>query len=366
MIPIARPIIEDDEKEELLRVLDSGMLATGNWVKDFEDQFAERMGASYGIATSSGTTALHGALLAAGIGKDDGVITTPFTFIATSNAVLFCGGRPIFADIQEDTFNLDPQALYQVLKENPRVKALVVVHLYGLPSPMEEIMALVKEFDLLLIEDCAQAHGALYRGKPVGSFGHLSIFSFYPTKNMTTAEGGMILTSDSAWMKKVRSLINHGEEGRYCHQELGYNFRMTNLAGALGKIQLTKLDSFNQRRRENARYLTAGLSQLPGILTPQIPAGFHHVFHQYTIRVQEGRDELAAFLQEEGIGYGIYYPIPLHHQPFYQAIGLNSSVFPVAEKMSQEVLSLPVHPSLQVRDLDKILKAVTSFVRKRG
>lgn len=359
-------MIEDQEKEELLRVLDSGMLAAGDWVKEFEKKFAEKMGVPYGIATSSGTTALHGALMAAGISSGHRVITTPFTFIASSNAVLFCGGRPLFADIQEETFNIDPERLQQALTKDPGIRALVVVHLYGLPAAMDEIMALVKEYDLLLIEDCAQAHGATFRGQPVGSFGHLSIFSFYPTKNMTTGEGGMILTHDVDLMKRVRSLINHGEGSRYYHQDLGYNFRMSNMAAALGKVQLKKLDGFNQRRQENARYLTSGLAYLPGIKTPQIPEGCHHVFHQYTIRVEKGRDELAASLKEKEIGCGIHYPLPVNRQPVYESLGLNSEVFPVAEKMSREVLSLPVHPSLSRDDLDQIVAAVSSFARKRS
>lgn len=363
MIPIACPSIGEEEKQEILKVLDSGMLAQGEWVRDFEEEFAREMGASYGIATSSGTTALHLALLAAGVGPEDQVITTPFTFIASSNAILFCRGVPLFADIHPRTYTIDPERLREALERNPRVRALILVHLYGLPAFIEEILEIVQEYKLLLIEDCAQAHGALYRGQPVGSFGHLSTFSFYPTKNMTTGEGGMVLTSNEEFMERARSLVNHGERERYYHQELGFNYRMNNMEAALGRVQLKRLDSFNRKRRENAQYLTRHLSSLPGLVTPYTPKDSEHVFHQYTIRVRE-REEVIFQLKREEIGFGIYYPRPVYRQPFYQSPHLDPGHFPVTEEICREVLSLPVHPSLTQRDLDRIISALTRALEK--
>src|SRR6056297_1067223 len=272
MIPIANPIITDEEKELVNEVMDSGMLIMGEYVKEFEEKFANYSDAKHGIATSSGTTALDVAIKALEIEEGDKVITTPFTFIASSNSILYSKADPIFADVKDDTFNIDPDSIRELLKEHPDTKALMIVHLYGLPCDMDEIMEIVNEHNLLLIEDSAQAHGATYNGRKVGSFGEVSAFSFYPTKNMTTSEGGIVLTDDQEIMERARLLVNHGSPKKYHHDILGYNYRMTNISAAIGLVQFKKLDRFNKQRRKNARRLTEGLNDLTWLQTPVIPA----------------------------------------------------------------------------------------------
>jgi len=353
MIPIAQPLIGQEEKEAVIAVLDSGMLAQGPKVEEFEKAFAALCGVRHAVATSSGTTALHLALLAHNIGPGDEVITSPFTFIASANAILFVGARPVFVDIDESSYNIDPSLIEARI--TPRTKALMPVHLFGNPCEMEAIMAIAARHGLIVIEDAAQAHGASIQGRKVGSFG-TGCFSFYPTKNMTTAEGGMVTTDDDQVAEKARLLRNHGMKKRYYHDFLGYNFRMTDLQAALGLAQLAKLEVFNEKRIANARYLTEHLRDV--VITPQVRDGYRHVFHQYTIRVKENRDLMVEQLREQGIGTGIYYPLPVHQQPVYQELGYTDCL-PVAEAMSREVLSLPVHPALSQMDLERIVEVVS-------
>ncbi len=354
MIPIAQPVIGKEEKEAMIAVLESGMLAQGPKVEEFERAFAAMCGVRHAVATSSGTTALHLALLAHDIGPGDEVITSPFTFIASANAVLFVGARPVFVDIDEFSYNMDPSLIEARI--TPRTKALLPVHLFGNPCDMEAIMAIATRHGLSVIEDAAQAHGAAINGKKVGSFG-TGCFSFYPTKNMTTAEGGMVTTNDEQVAERVRLLRNHGMKRRYYHDCLGYNFRMTELQAALGLAQLAKLEVFNEKRIANARYLTA---HLKGVITPQVRDGYRHVFHQYTIRVRGNRDQMVGQLREQGIGIGVYYPLPVHQQPIYQELGYTDRL-PVAETISRQVLSLPVHPALSQTDLERIVEAVSQL-----
>jgi len=360
MIPIAKPIITDKEKEKIMQVMDSGMLACGQFVKDFEEKFSDYIGCNYGIATSSGTTALDIALKSAGIKEGDKIITTPFTFIASSNSILYSGAEPVFVDIDRNTFNISPDLIREKMEENPGIKALLIVHLYGLPCNMDEIMDIVDEYNLILIEDCAQAHGAEYCSQKVGTFGDVAIFSFYPTKNMTTGEGGIVLTSNKEIMERARLLVNHGQSSRYYHEILGYNYRMTNIAAAIGLVQLEKLDTFNKQRQENAAYLTDNLNNLEYIEVPQVPKNYFHSFHQYTIKVEQ-REQLISCLQEKEIGYGVHYPIPVYKQPFYQKQGYDRLNLPVCEELSKKVISLPVHPSLSKEDLKLIVETIKSF-----
>ncbi len=360
MIPIAKPIITECEKNNIQEVMDSGMLACGSFVEEFEKEFASYIGSKYGIATSSGTTALHVALEASGIGEGDKVLTTPFTFIASSNAILYCGAQPVFADVERDSFNIDPGALRQQLAADPDIKALLIVHLYGYPCDMDQIMELIDEYNLILIEDCAQAHGAEYRGKKVGTFGKAAAFSFYPTKNMTTGEGGIILTDDKEVLTKARLLINHGSEVRYYHEELGYNFRMTNLAAGIGLAQLKKLKEFNQQRQENAAYLNQHLDDLDWLSIPSCSSERKHVYHQYTVMVKE-RERFVSLLKEKGIGHGIHYPLPVYRQPLYCKLGYGDISLPVTEELSESVVSLPVHPALSREELETIVQVVRSF-----
>ncbi|MDW8068669.1 MAG: DegT/DnrJ/EryC1/StrS family aminotransferase [Anaerolineae bacterium] len=355
MIPIAQPIIGEEEKQAVLEVLESGMLAQGPRVQVFEEAFAEYCGVKYAVATSSGTTALHVALLAHGIGPGDEVITTPFTFIASANSILYVGARPVFVDIDPATFNICPDLLEDAVTS--RTKAIMPVHLFGLPADMDPILEVAERHGLVVIEDACQAHGAEYKGKRVGSFG-TGCFSFYPTKNITTAEGGIITTNDEKLAERCRVIRQHGMRRRYYHDELGFNFRMSDVHAAIGLAQLKKLEQFNEKRIANARYLS---EHLRGVVVPVVPEGRRHVFHQYTIRVPDGRrDAILEGLKERGIGTAIYYPVPVHQQRFYRDMGYDL-VLPEAERASREVLSLPVHPGLSRADLERITDAVNEL-----
>jgi perosamine synthetase len=361
MINIAKPQIGEEEKRAVLEVLDSGMLAQGPRVKAFEEQFAEMCGVKHAIATTSGTTALHAALLAAGVGSGDEVITSPFTFIASANSILYTGAKPVFVDIDPATFNLDPARIEESLTKH--TKAILPVHLYGLSCDMDSIMSIARKHNLVVIEDACQSHGAKYHQKRVGSFG-IGTFSFYPTKNMTSAEGGMITTDDDFIAGKCRVIRQHGMRRRYYHDELGFNFRMTDIHAAIGIEQLKKLESNNCLRRKNAEYLS---SHLVDVTVPVAPPGYHHVFHQYTIRVTGGkRDSLRNYLLENGIGSEIYYPLPIHKQSYFAGRLEYQGHFAESEKAASEVLSLPVHPALSQADLQSIVNAVNEFMNHYG
>ena len=357
MISIASPLIGDEEKQAVLEVLDSGMLAQGPRVKAFEEAFAAMCGVSHAIATSSGTTALHVALLARGIGPGDEVITTPFTFIASANSILFTGAKPVFVDIDPVTFNLDPAQVADAITE--KTKAIMPVHLFGLLCDMDALLDIAARHDLAMIEDACQAHGAEYQGRRAGAFG-TGTFSLYPTKNITSAEGGMITTDDDAIAASCRVIRQHGMRRRYYHDELGFNFRMTDVHAAIGLAQLGKLERFNAARIANAAYFN---THLRGVTVPVVPEGYQHVFHQYTVRVPEGRrDALMAHLQEHGIGFGVYYPVPIHQQTYYiNELGYDQQL-PEAERAAAEVLSLPVHPALTEADREKIVATINAFM----
>jgi perosamine synthetase len=361
MINIAKPIIGEEEKRAVLEVLDSGIIAQGPRVKSFEASFAAFCGVKHAIATTSGTTALHVALLAAGIGQHDEVITSPFTFIASANSILYTGARPVFVDIDPATYNIDPQLIEAAI--TPRTKAILPVHLFGLSCDMDQILDIARRHSLSIIEDACQSHGAVYKGKRVGSFG-IGTFSFYPTKNMTSAEGGMITTDDDLIAEHCQVIRQHGMRRRYYHDELGFNFRMTDVHAAIGLEQLKKLETNNATRRKNASYLS---QHLHGLITPVTPPGCEHVFHQYTVRLPGGkRDALRAFLQENGIGSEVYYPVPVHKQVLYTQHLAYQSEFPQAERLSGEVLSLPIHPALSQDDLNLIVEKVNQFMKVNG
>jgi perosamine synthetase len=355
MIPIAKPLIGEEEKQAVLEVLESGVLAQGPRVQAFEEAFAKYCGVKYAVATSSGTTALHVALLAHGIGPEDEVITTPFTFIASANSILYVGARPVFVDIDLVTFNIRPDLLEAAI--TPHTKAIMPVHLFGLPVDMNPIMEMAEQYGLVVIEDACQAHGAEYRGKRVGGFG-TGCFSFYPTKNITAAEGGMITTDDEEIAERCRVIRQHGMRRRYYHDELGFNFRMTDVHAAIGLAQMGKLERFNEARIANARYLS---EHLRGVVIPAVPEGRRHVFHQYTVRVPDGRrDAVLDGLKERGIGTGVYYPVPIHRQHFYRDMGYDLTL-PEAEQAAWEVLSLPIHPGLSLTDLEMMVDAVNEL-----
>jgi dTDP-4-amino-4,6-dideoxygalactose transaminase len=366
MIPIARPLITPEEMSNVQKVLASGALTSGQWVERFEREFADYVGARYAIATSSGTTALEVGLEAAQIGPGDEVIVPPFTFIATSNAVLHRGARPVFVDVDPETYNLDPNQVEDALRANPRVRAILAVHLYGLPARVDLFAEMAARYGVILIEDAAQSHGAALDGRRVGTFGHLSMFSFYPTKNITTGEGGMVMTSDPELARRARLLVHVGVDGGpYNYAMIGYNFRMTNIAAAIGVGQLARLDALNGQRRRNAAALTSMLEGAPGIQTPVTPPGAFHVYNQYTIRSTD-RDGLARHLAARDIGSKVYYPTPLPATPPYQALGFgDSGTWPVTERACREVLSIPVHPALSDDDVRRVGDAVRDFTLTR-
>lgn len=356
MIPIAKPLLGKEEIDAVTKVLSSGMIAQGPKVEEFELAFSEHTGCEYAAAVNSGTAALHIALLAHNIGKGAEVITSPFTFIATANSVLYTGAKPVFADIKPDTYNIDPEKIKE--KITPKTKAIIPVHLYGQSADMKAIMEIAEDHKLAVVEDACQAHGAECMGKKVGSFG-TGAFSFYPTKNMTTSEGGIITTNDREIAEKSKMIRAHGSKVRYLHEMLGFNLRMTDIAAAIGIVQLEKLDGFNAARQKNAAMLSAGLKGVSGIIPPITKPDCTHVFHQYTIRAKK-RDKLADFLKEKGIGTGVHYPIPIHKQPYYIELGYKDSL-PISEKAVEEVLSLPVHPALSRDDVQKVIKEVKEF-----
>ena len=364
-IHIAKPILEDKEKQAVLRIMDSGMLAQGAEVRAFEEEFAKFCGAKHAIATTNGTTALHAALLAHDIKRGDEVITTPFTFIATANTILLAGATPVFCDIDPETFNINTKQLEAKITE--RTKAILPVHLYGQAAHMKELQQIAERHNLAIIEDACQAHGAQYQSirdesKNVGSE-HTACFSFYPTKNMTTGEGGMVTTSDDKIAEKIRRIISHGQIKRYHHTDIGHNFRMTNIAAAIGRVQLQKLQGFNQSRKQNAKFLAAKLQHCKLITLPEINEG--HVVHQFCIRVKnKQRDHLKAFLAEKHIASEVYYPIPIHKQQSFQRY--NHQYFPESEVAAEEVLALPVHPSLTMQDLERICKAIQEWEAQKS
>jgi len=362
MIHIAKPVMGEAEKKAVMAVLDSGMIAQGPAVKRFEEAFAKYIGVKHAVATNSGTSALHVALLASGIGPGDEVIVPAFTFIATSNAVLFTGARPVFADIDADSFNISVESVKE--KITPKTRAVIPVHLYGQPCDMKELVGLCESRGIRLIEDACQAHGAEYNGRKAGSFG-TGVFSFYPTKNMTASEGGMITTNDDGVAARARTIRNHGQSERYRHDVLGFNHRMTDVSAAIGMAQLEGLEGMNSRRISNASFFSKELAGLEGIKTPSTKEGRKHVFHQYTIRVLSGkRDRLKQFLEEKGIGSCVYYPITNNRQKLYTDLGYGNESLPASEQACKEVLSIPVHPQLGKQELEAIVSAIKEFCKE--
>ncbi|WP_313477778.1 DegT/DnrJ/EryC1/StrS family aminotransferase [Microbacterium sp.] len=356
-IPPAQPMIGDEERAAVDRVMRSGMVAQGPEVAAFEAEFSEHfVQGRPAVAVNSGTAGLHLGLLAAGVGAGDEVIVPSFTFAATGNSVALTGGTPVFVDIEPETFTLDPEAVAAAI--TPRTKGILPVHLYGHPARMRELEKLAAERGVALYEDAAQAHGASLDGRPVGTFGEFAMFSLYPTKNMTSGEGGMVTTATDEVARRVKLLRNQGMERQYENEVIGFNARMTDIHAAIGRVQLTKVDAWTRTRQQNAAFLDANLQ---GVVVPAVADGAVHVYHQYTIRVPEDRDGFVKALKEEhSVGAGVYYPIPNHRLPSLApyAPGLD---LPETERAAREVVSLPVHPSLSQGDLERIVTAVNAL-----
>ncbi|MGB3414210.1 MAG: DegT/DnrJ/EryC1/StrS family aminotransferase [Microbacteriaceae bacterium] len=355
-IPAAKPLIGDEERAAVDAVLRSGMLAQGPEVAAFEKEFSDILvDGRAAVAVNSGTSGLHLGLLAAGIGPGDEVIVPSFTFAATANSVALTGATPVFADVELDHYALDPQSVASVITAN--TKAIMPVHLYGHPANMPALKELADAHGLMLFEDAAQAHGAEIAGKRVGAWGTFAMFSLYPTKNMTSGEGGMVTAANETVERNLRLLRNQGMEVQYANEIAGFNARMTDIHAAIGRVQLTKIWGWTKQRQGNAAFLDQNLE---GVITPKVADTVKHVYHQYTIRVEGDRDGLAKALREEfNIGSGVYYPIPNHRLPSFQ----RPEDLPNTEIASQQVLSLPVHPSLSQADLDRIVTAVNTLVK---
>ncbi len=356
-IPPAKPIIGDDERAAVDRVLRSGMIAQGPEVAAFETEFGEHIvGGRTCVAVNSGTSGLHLGLLAAGIGPGDEVIVPSFTFAATANAVALTGATPVFADIEPKHFCLSVDAARSAITD--RTAAIMPVHLYGHPADMDGLGALADERGLRLFEDAAQAHLATWRGRPVGSFGEFAMFSLYPTKNMTSGEGGMVSVASDDLARQVRLLRNQGMERQYANEVIGFNARMTDLHAAIGRVQLSKVAGWTATRQANAAYFD---THLEGVVVPPVAEGATHVYHQYTIRVDgTERDRIVTALREEHqVGTGVYYPIPNHRLASLTQFAPDLDL-PVTEVAAREVISLPVHPSLTEADLERIVTAVNS------
>ena len=385
MIPIVKPVIGNDEIQAVAEVLKSGMLAQGKVVEEFENAFAEYVGVKNAVAVANGTISLDIALKSLGIKQGDEVIVPSFTFISTANAVLFQGAKPVFADVNERTFNINPEDVVEKITD--KTKAIIGVHLFGHPFDVREMQKICEDHKVHLIEDCAQAHGAEYEGNKAGGFGIAGCFSFYATKNMTTGEGGMITTDSEEIASVCRLLRNHGESQKYYHTRIGYNYRMTDIQAAIGVAQLKKLDRFNENRIRNAEYLNQHIN-VSGLELPERKKGVKHVYHQYAVIIEKGfpmsrnlslekkalskknysytvREKFMQYLQKKGIGCAIHYPLPIHKQPLYQRLGYTdeNAKCPVATALSDKILSLPVHPALTEKDLMYITETINKQIK---
>jgi dTDP-4-amino-4,6-dideoxygalactose transaminase len=359
MIPIARPDMGPEETEAVAAVLASGMLAQGARVAELEERWAEYVGVKHAIAVSNGTVALEAIVAGLGIGPGDEVVTVSHTFNGTAAAIMSTGASPAFVDVEPDTYLMDASQLEACI--TPRTRAIMPVHLFGLVADMDMIAAVAERHGLAIIEDAAQAHGATYRGRHAGSFGH-AMFSLYATKNMTSGEGGLITTDDDRLADWLRVYRNQGMRQRYHHDILGTNIRMTDIAAAIALCQLAKLDRNNARRQAIAHAYGEDLARLP-VRTPVIPDGRVHVFHQYTVDVGPERDAIIADLHGAGIGAGIYYPIPIHRQRYVQERGIEA-VLPVTERLAATTLSLPIYPGLTDQEQAAVVGALTEAIER--
>jgi perosamine synthetase len=365
MIPINQPSVGKEEIEAVVEVLKSGILTEksgrGPRVLQFEKEFAKFIGAKHAIAVCSGTAALHASLLAAGIQPGDEVVIPSFTFSATAGAVVLAGGRPAFADIDADTYSITRESVEAVLSR--ATKAIIPVHMYGLCADMDPINELARNRGIVVIEDAAQAHGAEYNGRKAGSLGDAACFSFYPGKNMTTGEGGIITTNDDDLAEQLKRIRTHGEERPYWVARQGHNYRMPEMAAAIGSVQLKRLPGFLQDRRKNAEYLSEKLGVLGKLVMPKEPAGRKHGWYLFTSRLRGAnagkRNKLVEKLRSKNVGCSVYYESPVHMLPYYRDLqSTRRSALPETERACRQVFSLPVHPMLKQTELQYVTDSV--------
>ena len=366
-ISLIEPILTDDMIDAAVRALKNERYLKGESVKKFEEEFANFIGTKHAIAVNSGTTALHLSLITMDVKEGDYVITTPATFIATANVITYIKANPIFVDISLETYNIDPQKLEKTIKEfKDKVKAIIPVHLYGYSCDMDAIMEIAERYNVKVLEDACQAHGATYKGRKVGSFGDAGALSFYPSKNMTVCgDGGMVTTNDNEIAEIVESLrdVGRSKTNPYIHEYIGYTARMNTVNAAIGRIQLKYLEKWNERRRKIAREYNKKLNGIGDlILPPKENSKVKPVYHLYVVRTKY-RDQLKEYLEKRGIECGIHYPLPVHLQPPYRRIGFKEGMFPNAERWAREVLSLPMHPNLTRDEIEYIISCVEEFFR---
>ena len=362
MIPINAPQIGKEEIEAVVKVLESGVLThglgAGPTVTKFEKKFAKFMGAKHAIAVNTGTAALHLALAAANLKTGDEVILPSFTFVATAEVVVMAGAKPVFVDVNPETYNISPEKIEKAITKKTR--AIMPVDLYGLPADMQPIKEIAEKHGLLIIEDAAQAHGAKYKGKPPGAFADAACWSFYASKNITTGEGGMVTTNDDELAEKMRFMRSHGEKEKYKSLMLGHNYHMTEIQAAIGCVQLGKLPKFLEKRRKNAEKLTSNLKNSRKLKLPTEPKGYQHSWYLYTVRLKNAkekeRDEIVEKLRQKGIDAQVYYKCPIHLMPYYSKFGKYN--LPETEKAAVQVFSLPVHPGVTDEQADYISETV--------
>jgi dTDP-4-amino-4,6-dideoxygalactose transaminase len=348
--------------QAIQEVIESSAFAGGRFVTAFEEDFAAYCNTPYAIGVGSGTEALWLSLLACGVGFGDEVITVPSTFMATAEAITHCGARPVFVDVDERTYTMNPDALKHAL--TAKTKAIIPVHLFGQPADMDPILEFGREHGLYVIEDACQAHGAEYKGKRVGTLGDTACFSFYPGKNLGAfGEAGTILTGSPELHEKIRVLRDHGQVRKYFHSVVGWNCRMDGIQGAVLRIKLRQLDANNQRRRNHAAHYDAGLREIDGVVIPVQAPDVSHVYHVYAIRVGN-RDQVMESLADRGIATGVHYPVPVHLQEAYQGLGYNRGTFPIAERCASEFMSLPMYPELTYSQVEQVIEGVIEAVSK--
>lgn len=364
-INIAQPNIGDDEIVLVNQVLQSGMLAQGPKVAQLEENFANYCGTKYAVMVNSGTAAIHSALFALGLGPGDEVITTPFSFIATVNPIIMLGAKPVFVDIDPETYLIDVSKIEKAITK--KTKAIIPVHLYGQPIDSDELLKIAKKYSISIIEDACQSVGAEYKSKKAGNLGNAGCFSLYATKNIMCGEGGVVTTNDKSLADSVKRFRQHGMSGQYQYQHIGYNYRSTDLCAAIAIEQLKKVDIFNQKRQSNAKFLDENLSSINGIILPKVLQDRSHVYHQYTVKLTDefplSRQEFINKLKEKDINAGVYYPLPLHTIDHISKYGYSFGDFTITEEICNKVVSLPVHPMVSEENLEYIVNTIKGLIK---